>query len=271
MVRVPANGQSFMMGFTAAEAGTVWACYVGKHKVTFTYDYCMDANLVSQAEYNKLMGNNPSQHTGDLTYPVDAVNWYDAALYCNERSKQDGLDPAYTYTSVTRSGNHATVVGLSYDIKKTGYRLATNAEYEYAERANTVGTYFFAATAPGDINSATGIGNTYTWNAYNSGGVSQPVGTKKPNPWGIYDLVGNVFEWENDWEGPYLTTDQVDPTGPAAGGTNCGDTTTAARKMAKGGSYKTDVKGHMRISYHYYWGPGSVTREMGFRCVNTLK
>jgi formylglycine-generating enzyme required for sulfatase activity len=274
MVPIPSKNQSFLMGFTAAEAGTEWACFIGQHKVTFTYDFCMDANLVTQGDYSKLMGNNPSSHKGPDTLPVDAVTWFDALLYCNERSKQEGLDPAYSFTSSTRSGNHVTgMVGLSYDIKKNGYRLPTNAEYEYAERANlTDYTYFFSKTATANINTAASPASAYSWNTYNSSNTTHPVGTKKPNPWGLYDIVGNLFEWENDWEGPYLTTDQVDPTGPANGDAYCGtDNVQTQKRMAKGGAYAQDVENHERISYHYKFFPTSVDSQIGFRCVVTVE
>jgi formylglycine-generating enzyme len=273
-VPIPSKDQSFLMGFTAAEAGTEWACFVGQHKVTFSYDFCMDANLVTQRDYLKLMGNNPATHKGADTLPVDAVTWFDALLYCNERSKQEGLEPVYSFVSSTRSGNHVTgMVDLSYNIKKNGYRLPTNAEYEYAERANLAGyTYFFSQTATGDLNTAAGPANAYSWNTYNSGNTTHPVGTKKPNPWGLYDLVGNLFEWESDWEGPYLTTDQVDPIGPANGDAFCGtDNVQTQKRMAKGGAYAQDVKNHERISYHYKFFPTTVNSQMGFRCVVTAK
>jgi formylglycine-generating enzyme required for sulfatase activity len=124
----------------------------------------------------------------------------------------------------------------------------------------------------GDLNTAAGPANAYSWNTYNSGNTTHPVGTKKPNPWGLYDLVGNLFEWESDWEGPYLTTDQVDPIGPANGDAFCGtDNVQAQKRMAKGGAYAQDVKNHERISYHYKFFPTSVDSQMGFRCVVTAK
>lgn len=269
MVRIVAKNQSFMMGFDASEApGTVWACYLGKHQVSFTYDYCMDANLATQADFSTLMGFNPSTHkTTDTTLPVDSETWYDAVLYCDARSRRDGLTPAYSYTSAIGPGKTTkSIPGLAVDITKGGYRLPTNAEYEYAERAGTTGLYFFSPTAGADLNT---LGGAVAWYTGNSGGASNPVGRKKPNPWGLYDIVGNLFEWEHDWEGPYVTTPEVDPVGPATG-TGCGTFDLGVQKMAKGGSYKTDVQTHMRISYHFKWTPDSVAPELGFRCVSTV-
>jgi formylglycine-generating enzyme required for sulfatase activity len=268
MVAIAAKNQSFMMGFAPSEApGTIWACYLGKHKVTFTYDFCMDANLVTQAEFSSLMGFNPSKHlTTDSTLPVDSETWYDAMLYCNKKSQVDGLQAAYSYGAVTLKGKSASnVADVAVDLTKSGYRLPTNAEYEYVERADTTGLYFFSPTATSNI---TALGAVYAWYSGNSQGVTQPVGLRKVSPWGLYDIVGNLFEWENDWEGPYLTTDQVDPVGPATG-TGCGTFDLGVQKMAKGGSWRTDVETHMRISYHFKWAPSFVGPELGFRCVAT--
>lgn len=270
MVRIPAKNQSFMMGFDPSEApGTIWACYLGKHQVTFTHDYCMDANLVTQAEFSKLMGFNPSKHkTADSTLPVDSETWYDAVLYCNKKSQADGLQPAYSYGAVTLNGSSASnIAGVTVDLTKNGYRLPTNAEYEYAERANTTGLYFFSPTKTANI---TALGAVYAWYSVNSGGVTQPVGKLKPNPFGLYDIVGNLFEWENDWEGPYVTTPEVDPLGPATG-TGCGTFDLGIQKMAKGGSWHTDVATHMRISYHFKWAPSASHAELGFRVVSTAQ
>jgi formylglycine-generating enzyme required for sulfatase activity len=272
MVRVPSKNKSFMMGLDANEAplqsnGQPWACYLGKHQVSFTYDYCVDAKLVTQAQFSALMGFNPSKHkTADTSLPVDSETWYDALLYCNKKSQKDGLEPAYSYGAVTLSGMSASnIEGVAVDLKKSGYRLPTNAEYEYAERADTTGLYFFSPTKTANI---TDLGAVYAWYSVNSKGVTQPVGGLKPNPWGLYDIVGNLFEWENDWEGPYVTTPEVDPVGPSQG-TGCGGFSIGIEKMAKGGSWHTDVATHMRIGYHFKWKPASVHPELGFRCVAT--
>ena len=272
MVPIPAKNQSFMMGLNANEAplqgnGMPWACYLGKHQVTFSYDYCMDANLVTQADFMKVMGFNPSKHkTTDATLPVDSETWYDAVLYCNKKSALDGLQSAYSLGAVTLSGMSArNIATVAVDLTKNGYRLPTNAEYEYAERAGTTGLYFFSPTTAANI---TALGAVYAWYSTNSMGVTQPVGKLKPNPWGLYDIVGNLFEWEYDWEGPYVTTPEVDPVGPATG-TGCGGFDIGIQRMAKGGSWHTDVSTHMRIGYHFKWAPASVHAELGFRCVAT--
>ena len=202
-----------------------------------------------------------------MRLPVEQVTWYDAVLYCNARSKRDNLDTVYTYASIVRKGNNVVgIEGLKFNIQKNGYRLPTNAEYEYAERANTSGRYFFSPDGK-DVNE---LGNQYAWSinvsgfTYEKGGIfTTVVASKKPNPWGIYDIVGNVFEWVNDWDAPYVTSHELDPVGP--------DNGSEGKKVAKGGSYRTDISGHMRIAYHYKWTPESITGEIGFRCVATKK
>src|SRR5476651_1425609 len=270
MAIIPSKNKSFMMGWNKDEAGTEWACFIGKHKVTFTYDLYMDSTMVTQQAYLKLMHRNPSAHkTGNLMLPVEGATWYDAVLYCNARSKQDMLDTVYTYSKVTIKDSAAIdLIGLKYDIHRNGYRLPTNAEYEFTERSGLKGTYFFADTTQ----NVDEISKAYAWSALNSDKTTQPVAKKKASPWGLYDIIGNLFEWCNDWEGPYPLNDQIDPIGPTDGKTECGTTWVGSeKKVAKGGSYKTDVKGHMRINYHFKWPPSSVSGEVGFRCVATKK
>jgi formylglycine-generating enzyme required for sulfatase activity len=291
MVRISAKNQTFTMGLDKSNAplqgnGQPWSCYLGVHQVTFTYDFCMDAYLVTQSQFLAVMGFNPSKHqiagaTGG-TLPVDSATWFDAMIYCNTRSQADGLAPAYSYGAVTHSGtgslygggpptttdpkSASNVAGVVMDLTKPGYRLPTNAEYEYAERANTTGNYFFAP----DGANVSQVAQQYGWGPDNSGGTTHPVGLLKPNPWGLYDIVGNLFEWENDWDAPYPTTPQVDPVGEPAGASCGGATPAGGAKMAKGGSFKADVGNHQRIGYHYYWTPASVNGELGLRCVATV-
>ena len=273
MALIRAKGLDFMMGLdkselSPGEPANGWAFYLNKHKVTFTYDFWMDTVMVTQGAYKALMGNNPSgRNTGDMNLPVEKTTWYDAVLYMNARSKKEGLDTVYAYTGATRNGTVATgLAGLTFDIRKNGYRIPTNAEYEYAERAGTTGKYFFAP----DGKNVDALGAQVAWYDGNSARVTHPVGTRKPNPWGLYDMVGNLFEWCNDWNAPYPTTDEIDPVGAAS--------SPEGNKVAKGGSFKTDIGGHMRIQYHYKWGPSTQAvlgayagiGEISFRAVRTV-
>jgi formylglycine-generating enzyme required for sulfatase activity len=142
---------------------------------------------VTQGEYLALMGSNPSRHTGDLSLPVDTVTWFDATNYCGQLTQQEGVAGRIPITCV--------------------YRLPIEAEWEYACRGWTSPRFSY-----GDDPGYTNL-SSYAW--YSAGGdcITHPVGQKSPNPWGLYDMHGNVFEWCQDWLGPYPGGTAVDPQG----------------------------------------------------------
>ena len=178
------------------------------HSVTFTKPFYCDSTKVTQADYLALMNVNPSVYKTSMLNPVDNVTWYDALLYCNARSKRDGWDTVYSYTSVTGvPGNGSTaLVGLAMNLAKNGYRLPSEAQWEYACRAGTRFTYFWSDSAA--------LAGTYAW-------VSQttmhPVATKLPNAWKLYDMLGNGYEWCGDFFAAYTAAAESDPTGKLTG------------------------------------------------------
>jgi len=188
MVRI--FGSTFMMGSPLSEAGrdgdetqrrvTVDDFYMGKYPVT-------------QREYQSVMGSNPSYFKGN-DLPVESVSWYDAVTYCNKLSEREGLSPAYTI-------NGTNVI---WNRNANGYRLPTEAEWEYACRAGTTSPY--------------STGNTITTSQANfNSSRTTPVGTYTANAWGLYDMHGNVWEWCWDWYGTYPSSSETNPVGPTSG------------------------------------------------------
>jgi formylglycine-generating enzyme required for sulfatase activity len=211
------------------------------HEVAVS-SFFMDTNLVTQQFYQKIIGNNPSRWKAGNN-PVEQVRWSDAVQFCNHRSQLEGLQPCYDPTT-WKCNFHAN-----------GYRLPTEAEWEYACRAGAATTFFF-----GDNSSQLG---DYAWFDKNAGGHPQPVGHKMPNAWGLYDICGNVWQWCNDFYQVdyYLQAPRQDPAGPDSGKT----------KVLRGGAWRFDADS-CRAAYRYNENPGYADvcfgyDIYGFRCV----
>jgi formylglycine-generating enzyme required for sulfatase activity len=163
--------------------------------VTISKGYWMGKYLVTQQEYLAVIGTNPSTFPG-LSNPVETVTWFNATNYCGKLTQSDRA-----------AGRIAT---------NNVYRLPTEAEWEYACRAWT-STRFSYGDDPGYTNLT-----QYAWYAANSGDTPHPVGQKLPNPWGLYDMHGNVAEWCQDRYGPYPGGIALDPQGPTTGSNRIG-------------------------------------------------
>ena len=215
------------------------------HRVSID-SFMMDRHEVTQAEYEKLgkieAFSNPSHFQGaDL--PVEQVTWPQAARFCNARSRLDGLKVCY---------NEDTG---ACDFEANGYRLPTEAEWEYACRALTDSDYSSGG-------QARTLGD-FAWFSDNSAKKTHPVGQKKPNPWGLFDMHGNVAEWCQDIYDPdsYRASPEKNPHGPAEGNLY----------VLRGGSWKSPADA-LRSTHRLGENPGfsdaCLARDaIGFRCV----
>jgi acetoin utilization deacetylase AcuC-like enzyme/formylglycine-generating enzyme required for sulfatase activity len=206
--------------------------------------FYMDACEVTQASFQALTGRNPSKSRGP-DKPVEQVSWVAAVQYCNLRSAREGLKPCYDLKT------------LRCDFSADGYRLPTEAEWEYACRAGTTARWSFG-NDPGELDK-------YAWFKGNSGKTTHAVRQKLPNPWGLYDMYGNVAEWCNDCYGEhYEAAAGSDPRGPAAG----------SERVLRGGSWATPADACRSAARHNeapQFADACFGREQyGFRCVRSV-
>ena len=196
MVEIPAG--TFRMGSPPDESGR--HDNETLHTVTISKSFLMGRFEVTQGQWKAVMGSNPShfKECGDEC-PVEQVSWFDAVLFCNRLSNREGFEPAYRI-----EGEKVT-----WDRGADGYRLPTEAEWEYACRAGTT-TRFSTGDADSDLERT-------SWYKNNSGGKTHPVGRKTPNEWSLYDMHGNVVEWCWDRRGKYTSGTVTDPIGPGGG------------------------------------------------------
>jgi len=215
LVYIP--GGTFTMGRTSGDGGsdelpthsvTLNSFYIGKYEVT-------------QAEYSQYMQPGSSWTSGNGlggNYPAYFVSWYEILKYCNLRSMAEGLTPVYTISGSTNpanwgaipTSNNATWNAAICNWSANGYRLPTEAEWEYAARG--------ATNTPDCLYSGSDDINAVAWySGNNTPNRSKPVGSKAPNGLGIYDMSGNLWEWCWDWHGNYSSNTQTNPTGPASG------------------------------------------------------
>ena len=207
MVSIP--GGTFQMGMVL-RSDTV-------HSVTISH-FRISRTEVTQGEYQKVMGRNPSYFIGNPMLPVETVSWFDAVLYCNNRSKLEGKDTVYSFSGVVNTvAGCDGLVDLQVHFERSGYRLPTEAEWEYACRAGTTTDYYWGKNYPPITPEDTLAIDSNAVCDYNANST-QPVASKKPNAFGLYDMSGNVWEWVNDYYyGNYTASAQTDPTGPMVG------------------------------------------------------
>jgi formylglycine-generating enzyme required for sulfatase activity len=214
------SGMAHIPGGTFQMGGTLYSSEQPIHTVTVS-DFYMDSTDVTQADFQALMGVNPSYFNTGVSAPrrpVETVTWFDAVLYCNKRSKHDGKDTVYSFRAITKDSIWCTdLMNIAADFSKSGYRLPTEAEWEYACRAGSTTDYYWGQSYPPQTTADTAQISTHAWWYYNSPNSTQPVATKPPNALGLYDMSGNVWQWCNDWYGSYSSGSQTDPMGAASG------------------------------------------------------
>jgi len=206
---------SFMMGSPKEELGR--QANEAQHKVTLTKGFYMGVHLVTQEQWQEVMGNNPSKFKGEKNLPVDSVPWTDCQDFIKKLREKD----------------------------KKPYRLPTEAEWEYACRAGTTTPFWFGETIStdqanykGDIVYGKGMKGE-------NRKKTTPVDRFPPNPWGLYDMHGNLYEWCQDWYAEYPKNDVTDPQGADSG----------QARVLRGGSWSS-LPDYCRSAYRYWYEPG---------------
>lgn len=246
------KGGNFLMGNENGRADEkpqhrvcVDSFYISKYEVT-------------QKEWQAVMGNNPSYFVGE-NHPVEKVNWYDAIEFCNAYSKMKNMEPCYKIDRDTKDEMNLSRKDkyrwtVTCDWNANGYRLPTEAEWEYAagggnKKSNTI------------FSGSNNI-NEVAWFLNNAGDESSPdhgtrdVGLKKPNALGIYDMTGNVWEWCWDWYGSYDKKKLNNPRGIPYG----------TEKIRRGGSWHVKIK-RSTITTRNFRSPGHRSTHYGIRLV----
>jgi formylglycine-generating enzyme required for sulfatase activity len=232
---VEIRGGTFWMGSPEEEGGR-FPNEGPRHKVRVDA-FAIGRFPVTQGLYTKIMGENPGDPQGD-DLPVNNVSWEMAVRFCNRLSEEVGLTPCY---AIAESGE------VTWDRGADGYRLPTEAEWEYAARAGTQTAYYFGDDPAGL--------NEHAWWEGNANNI-QPVGQKKPNAWELHDMLGNVWEWCWDWYGPYAGEESDNPVGALSG----------ERRVVRGGSF-LNVPWGLRSADRGGDGPEDRLGINGFRCV----
>jgi len=266
------NSGTFTMGSPANETGhyydegpqrqvTVSSFFMGKYEVTQKEWFDVMGTTIRQQQ----AASGPTGLAGEgNNYPMYYVSWFEVVEYCNRRSQRENLTPVYT---ISGTGDNRTV---TWNRNANGYRLPTEAEWEYACRAGTVTSYWSGnneTTLAGKANAAdltlkdmAGEQLTSWINIRDGYALTSPVGSFQANAWGLFDMHGNVWEWCWDWYGNYPSGAQTDPVGASSG---------SLRVLRGGGWYFPAL--HARSASRFFGSPIYRSRNFGFRVVRPIQ
>ena len=269
---VPATWVKIQAGSFKMGSPTTEKCreFVGvsetQHDVTLTRSFEIMTTEVTQKQFQSLLGFNPSKFNTCPECPVEYTKWRLGAAYCNTLSRAKGLSQCYACNGYTYSIDCDEAKdykdGKIYDCP--GYRLPTEAEWEYAYRAGTTTALYNGAL--GSCDSTDAYADQIAWYAENSSKKTQPVGKKAPNKWGLYDMAGNVWEYCHDWFEHDLRHEAVmNPLGKP--------NPVLPQRLLKGGSALM-VAQNLRAAFREGYAPKGPDhpepRIIGFRCVRSL-
>ena len=262
---VVVEGSTVVGGDKFKDANSNAGVFVAGRSVAISTFWICD-HEVTQAEYQAVMGTNPSNFTGD-NLPVEKVSWYDALVYCNKKSIAEGLEPCYTINGKTNpdewgtvpTSSDATWNAATCDFTKKGYRLPTEAEWEYAARGGKVGCEAANPTDWAGTDSEAELGK-YAWYSSNKTHevkTEKQAGVNSANGLGIYDMSGNVKEWCWDFYNDiYSSTDWTGPAGASSG----------SYRVGRGGSWFNDADDCSVACRSHLW-PDVRDYYIGFRVV----
>lgn len=255
---VQVTGGTFQMGSASAYDETpVHSITLGAFsidKTEITYEMWTDVRNWGLSHGYTDLPTGRNGYPGATNHPVTMVSWYEILKWCNARSEKDGLTPVYytsnTLTTVYRTGQ----LDLAADAVQwtaNGYRLPTEAEWEFAARGGT--------KSQGYTYSGSNTIDDVAWYEQNSAKNTHPVSTKGANELGLYDMSGNVWEWCWDWHDAYSASAQTDPKGPTSG----------SQRVLRGGSFDFVVN-RCRVADRLSNDPVNRTYLGGFRCVREV-
>ena len=231
-----------------------------QHKVTLTRSFELAATEVTQTQFLAAMWYNPAKHQGCGDCPVEKLSWHEAVAYCNQLSLKASLARCYSCKGSGKGITCDTAAAHSGAkiLDCPGYRLPTEAEWEYAYRAGSS-----TALYNGTISDCIGLDQNASavgWFEHNSGGKSHPIKQKKPNAWGLYDLAGSVWEWCHDWYKTDLGTQAAtDPFG----------SNEKIYRLIRGGSWFGKAY-NLRAARRFQKETTYRCHGIGFRCARTL-